>query len=114
MAEIKFHNKFNPLYRSVHIDGASGGVSPRGYLNLNFFAERNCVPLDTTVITDDKTGKIVSFKDSEDSKIGILREFEFGAYIDLKTAKELLAFLANKIQELEQVNFDINVSSDNK
>ena len=41
---IEFHNKVNENFREVHVDGAHGGVTPRGFINANFYSERFPVP----------------------------------------------------------------------
>lgn len=35
--------------------------------------------------------------------MGILREYEFGIYMDVRTAKQLVKFLTLRIEELENI-----------
>lgn len=96
---IIIHNIKNPGYRQVHIDGAHGGITPNGFVNVNFFSQRGVIPKGTEFsITEN--GKIdKSLRDIEDSKTGIVREFEFGTYMDINTCKSIKNFLEKKIEE---------------
>lgn len=96
--EIKVFNKISHNFRELHVDGAFGGLTPKGLLNINFYAERFPIPKSITLNLSDK-----STIDSDDSKSGIIREFEFGVYMDLNVAKQISDFLINKISEFDQL-----------
>jgi hypothetical protein len=100
--KITVHNKISPLYKEMHVDGAFGGITPRGFINLSFYAERAPIPKSTEFeITESGTvGKQIAH--SPDSKTGILREFEMGIYMDLNAAKSLLDFLTARVNDLEK------------
>ena len=100
--KLTIHNKISPNYKSYHIDGAYGGITTRGYISLSFYAERGPIPKSTDFEVIENTG-LKKIGDSEDSKKGILREFEVGVYLDINTAKELHTYLENKIKELEKL-----------
>lgn len=81
------------MYRTVYADGLIGGFTPANSVCLNFYATRNPIPKATTHdIGPDNTvspeGKL-----SDDSKIGIIREIEFGVYMNEQTARDIYAFL---------------------
>lgn len=105
--ELRFHNKLNPNFREIHVDGAYGGITPRGFINLNFFAERSPIPKASTYqLSENHLGEKVS--DSPDSKDGVIREYEFGIYFDVNTAKDIYNFLGERIKELEsRLNNDV-------
>lgn len=109
--QIRVHNKISANYRELHIDGAFGGITTRGYINLSFYAERLPIPkaTDFSITSEGKMGDKIA--DSEDSKQGLLREFEFGVYMDITTAKSLVEFLNVKITELEKALIFINDKS---
>ncbi|MBS1605308.1 MAG: hypothetical protein JST42_21770 [Bacteroidetes bacterium] len=114
---LTFHNKISPNFREIHVDGAYGGITPKGFINLNFFAERFPIPKSSDFkISIGEQGKREAHKlsDSDDSKTGILREYEFGIYVDLNTAKQLAAFLNTKIEELEKVKATQDAASTSK
>ena len=100
--QVSIHNKINPNFREVHVDGAHGGITSKGYINLNFYAERQALPKTIELSVDDN-GQILSTEISADSKIGFLREYEFGIYMDLSTATEIVDFLQSKIKELTAI-----------
>lgn len=102
MNKLTFHNKINPQYREIHVDGAHGGITTRRLINLSFYAERLPIPKSTDITIDEK-GKVLKKEASSDSKFGVLREYELGIYMDLGTAKEILEFLKLKIKELEGI-----------
>jgi hypothetical protein len=106
--KVSFHNKISSNYRELHVDGAFGGVTTRGYINLSFYAERAPIPKSTDFeLTEDNTvGNLIGH--SEDSKTGILREFEFGIYMDLNAARTLAEFINNKVADLEKLLKDNN------
>lgn len=101
---LTFHNKISPNFKQVHVDGAYGGLTPPGYINLSFYAERFPIPKssDYSLKEDFTLGKKLG--DSIDSKSGIVREYEFGIYFDLKTAVSIRDFLNERIKELETIN----------
>jgi hypothetical protein len=95
---IQFHNKLSSNFREIHVDGAYGGITPRGYINLNFYAERFPIPKST--IYNIQENKLAE-KIGEESKEGVMREYEFGVYLDFDTATDIYNFLGQKIKELE-------------
>lgn len=100
---ITFHNQKNNGFREIHVDGALGGITPRGMINLNFFAERFPIPKSTdfNIINEKVVGE--KMEDSIDSKTGIIREYEFGVYMGIETARSLSKLLSDKIKEYEQL-----------
>lgn len=96
---VTVYNKISNSFRELHIDGAYGGVTPKGLFNINFYAERLAIPKSTEFeIVNNKLSKI---GDSADSKKGIIREFEAGVYMTIETAKELHKWLGDNIEKNE-------------
>lgn len=100
---ITIHNKISPSYREIHVDGAYGGVTPKGQLALSFYAERFPIPKSSDFEIDLTGSKMTKIADSDDSKKGVLREYEFGVYMTYESAKALLDFMQKKISELEEI-----------
>lgn len=98
---ITFYNKLSPNYRSVHADGAYGGITPKGFISISFFSERQAIPRSSVYTFDHEEKTVTKLNDSEDSKDGIIREYDFGAYMNLDTAKQLIELLSHKVNELE-------------
>ena len=102
--KVIIYNKISPNYTQVHVDGAFGGITTRGLINISFFAERSPIPKSSefSITTDNRLGPYL--KDSDDSKRGILREFDFGIYLDANVAKELVKLLTSQIETLDILN----------
>lgn len=102
LKSVVIHNKISPIYRELHIDGAHGGLTPKGMLNLSFYAERHAIPKSTEYALNDNftLGEVIA--NSDDSKKGIVREYEFGVYMDIKSAEELRNFLDLQIQQFRK------------
>lgn len=99
MPKIKIYYEKNPQYRTIYVDGLIGGPTATGCLNLNFFSTRNSIPksvehelnIDGSISNE---GKI-----SDDSKEGIIREIEFGVYLNEKTAQEVYDLLGKFLKK---------------
>ena len=100
---IIIHNIKNSGFRQIHIDGAQGGITPNGFINLNFYSQRIVIPKGTefSVKENGELGEVIS--DISDSKSGIVREFEFGTYMDINTCISLKMFLEKKIEEFNEL-----------
>lgn len=97
---LTIHNIKSGGYRQIHVDGAHGGVTPRGNINLSFYAERVVIPKGT-IFEVTREGDLGStIENTKESLEGFVREFEFGIYMDIKTAESLKEFLEVKIKEL--------------
>ena len=100
--KIEIHNKISPIFQQINVDGAHGGITPQGKINLNFFAERFPIPKST--VFEVENNKICSkISDSEDSKKGIIREYHFGVYMNLETARGLSLWLQERINQLDMI-----------
>lgn len=97
---VTIHNKISNSFRELHVDGAYGGITPKGLCNINFYAERLAIPKASDFNVEDD--KLVKISDSADSKNGIIREFETGVYMTLETAKELHKWLGDQIIFFEE------------
>jgi len=100
---IVINNIKNSGYRQIHVDGAHGGITPSGFINLNFYSQRAVIPKGTefSLMDSGNIGEII--KNTESSKSGLVREFEFGIYMDINTCVNLREFLTLKIKEYEKL-----------
>jgi len=99
--EVDFIYQKTPTYKNYHADGVFGGITPGGYLHLGFFLERNPIPqkIKMEINPDSTLGKEIS----QEGKKGIIREFECGVIIDLKTAKKIEKWLKDFIEKHERI-----------
>lgn len=98
--QVTIRNIKNYGFRQVHVDGAHGGVTPLGYINLNFYSERYHIPKSTEGSFNEEQS-LGSAHDIDDSKPSIVREFEFGIYMDADTCRSLKEYLEHKLSELD-------------
>lgn len=96
---VIIHNIKNADFRQAHVDGAHGNVTPNGHININFFSQRDAIPKGTEFKINEDGRMGAAIKDIEGSKDGIVREFQFGIYMDIKSSVNLKNFLEKKIEE---------------
>lgn len=99
--KIEFHYIKSPFFRSVHVDGAIGGITPRGLIHMAVFSERHAIPT-STIQEILNTGRLGSeLLDERKGKNGIAREMEVDMFLGLETAKELVTWLQQRIEHIE-------------
>ncbi len=100
---VTVHNIKGSNFRQVHVDGAHGAITPSGLININFFSQRNAIPKGTIYSLNEDGTINKSIEDVEDSKHGIVRDFDFGIIMDINVCKKIKDFLENKIEEYETI-----------
>jgi hypothetical protein len=99
--KVTIYNKITEGHNAYHADGAYAGVTPQGLINLNFFSERVAIPKSSDFKITDNNLVGEHLGDSDDSKKGIIREFDVGVYMSIPVAKALTVVLLQKIKEAE-------------
>lgn len=101
-AEFKFKYIFTYDYNPVYINGAHGGVTPRGELVVNFYQERQPLPNAITheVNPNGTIGGEVAVE-PEDLNKSMVRFVSNGVVVNYQTARELHYWLGEKIKEME-------------
>lgn len=96
---VKIHYDKNPQFRTVYVDGAIGGITPTNAVNLNFYSTRHPIPksVDYELNEDGTLNK--DGRPSSDSKSGIIREIEFGIYLNHESANDLYEFLKRTLNK---------------
>ena len=105
--KIRFKYSISDNYTPKYINGAYGGITPRGEIVVNFFFERNDMPVsqEYSVTPDGKLGSEMSSV-PEDVSSTICRHVETGIILTLNSAKELSGWLNEKIAILEKNGVD--------
>ena len=100
---ISIHNVKSDGFKQTHVDGASAGITPSGNINVNFYSQRNPIPKSTNfeLKEDGSLGQLHSV--SEDSKSGIIREYDVGIHMDLNTCAGIKNLLEQKIHEYQSL-----------
>lgn len=91
---IKSHD-----YKVALSTGIFGGLGSNGLINANFYIDRVIIPKNENVEIDEN-GSIV--KSEYEREGDAVREVQFGALLDINTAKQIADWLNSKIFEHEQ------------
>ena len=100
--EFKFKYIFTYDYNPVYVNGAHGGVTPRGELVVNFYQERQPLPNAVTheLNPNGTIGKEVAVEPGDLNK-SLVRFVSNGVVLTHQTARELHYWLGEKIKEME-------------
>ncbi len=96
---VKIHYEKNPQYRTVYVDGAIGGITPTNAINLNFYSTRHPIPKNVEFELREDGTLNKDGQPSLDSKTGIIREIEFGIYLNHDSATDLYEFLKRTLNK---------------
>jgi len=100
--EITFKYIFTYDYNPEYVNGAHGGVSPRGELIMNFYLER--APLPNAVSNEiNQNGTVGAETEVEPANLytSLVRYVSTGVVLSPQTARELHAWLGEKVRELD-------------
>jgi hypothetical protein len=102
---ITFKYIFKYDYNPVYVNGAHGGVSPRGEIVANFYLERQPLPNEIThsINPDGSIAADIVAVDPENLESTIIRYVSSGVVLNLQNAKALNNWLGDKIVELERM-----------
>lgn len=100
---LKFHYLKSVHFRVVHVDGITGGIAPRGGIQMAVFNERAPIPQQVTheftpqntLGPEDVTKRVV--------RDGVVREVEVNLMMGLEIAKSIRDWLTEQIRQLEQL-----------
>lgn len=100
--EMTFKYIFQYDYNPIYVNGAHGGISPRGELVMNFYLERQPLP---NAITHEITqaGTIGPETEVEPADLtrSLVRQVINGVVVNYNTARELHYWLGEKLKEME-------------
>jgi len=101
--EVPIHFIKSAFFRVIHVDGAYGGTTPQGNIQMEVWSERQSIP---RMITYEIDGNDVR-EMGRDDRGGFVREVEAGLVMDLATAEQLAEWLKNRIEILKQGQFEL-------
>jgi hypothetical protein len=100
--QITFKYIFTYDYNPLYVNGAHGGVSPRGELVVNFYMERPPLPNSVShEINQNGTIGAESSVDPGDLHASLVRYVSTGVVLSPQTARDLHSWLGDKIREIE-------------
>jgi hypothetical protein len=90
-------------FRVIHVDGAWGGLTPKGMMSIAVYSERLPIPQKTvqSVLPDGSLGP--ELIEERVSRQSIIRELEADLIMDLSTAQILHAWLGDKIEQAKML-----------
>jgi hypothetical protein len=100
-SHVTFNYIKSSLFRVIHVDGAIGGITPRGLIHCSIYSERAAIPR----ITRQPLNADGTLGDQEivESREGVAREMEVDLIFDERTAKELYDWLGGRLEKLAAV-----------
>ena len=99
---IRFEFEKTPQFRNIHVDGAFGGLAPKGLINMAIFNERQPIPKATAHVLKDDHHLGEELVDARDVRSSVFRSVEANLIMDLPTAISIQGWLADKIAQLEK------------
>lgn len=93
------------FFRAVHVDGAFGGLSPKGdYIHMTVFNERVALPnkIVNKAVGGEGASVTVGEEISREVEGDYVREFESELIMDLEVAKRIRTWLDDKIGQAEE------------
>jgi hypothetical protein len=98
---IRFHYLKNPQFRVVHVDGAIGGITPRGLIHCAVYSERPAIPQSTVqdVTPEGRLGD----ETGREGREGIVREIDVDLMLTKQAATELRDWLDKRVNELTEI-----------
>lgn len=104
--DLTFHFIKTQDYRTIHVDGAWGGLSPQGeYIHMAVYSERYPVPqqLKHKVDQDGRVGKEIGRLGRE----GVIRDVHADLVFDIKTAETIRTWLDTKIKNYKKIEKEL-------
>ena len=100
---ITFKYIFKYDYNPVYVNGAHGGISPRGEIIANFYLERPPLPneISHAINPDGSIGTDIIAVDPENLNSSIVRYVSNGVVLNYQNAKALHSWLGEQIGALE-------------
>jgi len=100
-SKVRFFYIKGNHFRVLHVDGALGGITPRGFLHFAVYSERPAIP-QTAEHQVSIEGRL-SEPLSQEGKQGIVRELDADLIMTMQTATDLRDWLSKRIEQLERL-----------
>lgn len=106
---IRFFYIKSTQFRVMHVDGALGGLTPRGGIHLAIYSERPAIPQVATheLSPEGQLGRIPT---ETEGKEGIVREIDADLLLSRQAAIELRDFLTENINLLDSLTGPVAAS----
>lgn len=102
--QITFKYLFPEDYDPIYVNGAHGGISPRGEIVVNFYLERPALPRAIShEINPNGTIGGETAVEPADFKASLVRSIENGVIMNYQSAREFHLWLGERLRELESM-----------
>ncbi len=102
---LDFHFLKSPQIRTIHVDGAFGGVTPKGNnICMTVYCERFPVPTQVSHALSNEGVVGEELRECRIVRNGLVRELEANLVFDIDTAKTLVSWLVEKIKRAEELS----------
>ena len=99
--QVRFHYIKSNEFRVIHVDGAHGGITPRGNIFAALYSVR--APIPQMTVHNLKTDGTLDDEVERKVRDGIVNEVEVGVMFDLASAEAFHAWLEEKIAKLKEM-----------
>lgn len=100
---LKFDYIKSSLFRSAHIDGVVGGVTPQLGIYMAVFNERQPLPQQVTHEVEENGLIGEEIRSERKTRDALVREMEFGLVMNLETAEAISSWLQDSIKKVKQI-----------
>ncbi len=97
---VTFHYIKSSDFKSIHVDGAIGSVTPHDLIHVAFYCERPAIPKE--IVFEVRQNGVLGHELDRSSKAGFVREMLVDAFMTLDTAESMHVWLAEKIKTLKE------------
>lgn len=102
--EIAFKYIFNYAYNPVYVNGAHGGISPRGELVMNFYLERPPLPEEIRhAINPNGTIGDVTAEEPHNLSSSMVRYIDNGVILNYESARNIHYWIGERLKEMEEI-----------
>ncbi len=102
--EVTFKYIFNYAYNPSYVNGAHGGLTPRGELVVNFYLERPPLPQEIShEINPNGTIGEVTAEEPADLKSSMVRFIDTGVVLNYESARNIHFWLGERLKEMEAI-----------
>lgn len=99
-SSLVFHFIKTPDYRTIHVDGATGGITPHGLIHVAIYSEHAAIPQRTTHKIEGR-GLGEELDDERVSRGGIVRDVAASLFMTHSVAKAMGEWLLRRAKEIE-------------
>lgn len=103
VSELTLQYTKSVLCRVIHVDGAWGGITPQGAIQMDLYSQKHEVPASTTydVLKEDPSSQRSNLKEKRTVNRGFVREVEVEVIMSPEVARTLKTWLEERLAMLE-------------